>query len=157
MTNLVADLCASSYLYLATQTAHLAMGVLVFQDAGACIAHTLLWIARPLPLPSPPHPSVLHSPTDPLAESVGAHLLKMLLLGFQATIFAPLFLFKEKAHANVCNSLLLSSLASHSDLTTRYTLWRCILPKAGYRSLIQMFIITTKVKQKRVQSICSHS
>lgn len=122
MTNLVADLCASSYLYLATQMAHLAMEVLVFQDAAACNAHTLLWIARPLPLLSPPHPSVLHSPTDPLAESVGTIPLKMLLLVFQGTIFCSLFLFKEKAHTNLCNSLLLSSLASHSYLMVRYRL-----------------------------------
>lgn len=122
MTNVVADLCASSYLDLATQMAHLAMEVLVFQDAVACIAHALPWIARPPPLLSPPHPSVLHSPTDPLAESVGTILLKMLLLVLQATIFCSLFLFKEKAQAILCNSLLLSSLASHSYLTVRYTL-----------------------------------
>lgn len=113
MTNLVADPCASSRLYLATQMAHLAMEVLVFQDAAACIAHTLLWIARPAPLLSPPHPS-LHSPTDPLAESVGTVLLKMLLLVYQAAIFCSLFLFKEKAHVNLCNS---ASFISCSYLT----------------------------------------
>lgn len=79
------------------------MEVLVCQDAFACIAHTLLWIARPLPLLSPPHPPSLHSPTDPLAESVGTVLLKMLLLVSQATIFCSLFLFKAKKN-NLCNS-----------------------------------------------------
>lgn len=115
MTNLVADLCTSSYLYLAAQMAHLAMEVLVFQHAFACVAHALLWIAGPLPLLSPPHPSALHSPTDPLAESVGTDLLKMLLLVSQAAIFCSMFLFKAKTYA----TLPLSS-ASHSYLTPPY-------------------------------------
>lgn len=117
MTNLVADLYASSCLYLATQMAHLAMEVLVFLGPVACIAHALLWIAWPLPLLSPPHPSIFHSPTDPLAESVGTIVLRRFLLVFQATIFSSLVLFKQRARTNLCNPLCFFRHFLHTLIT----------------------------------------